>query len=229
MVESSLVHLRGEAYGGLTAGGAFGPGLFWRVPALRPVPGPAGPAPGKRRGPAAAGQRVGQPVPAVVPRAVCLSAGLCPGGPPGCPGAGPALRRRGPVERTWPPWRPPSPLRLWQEEIPLGGAGGVGVLLLSGVALLPLAGWRGLFQPSHLWGHEHAPELPHQPGKPGGLPPGLLPAARRAALLSFSVGQHLRQPVPAGGAPVVCLPASHVGGGGPGAFWNLRLFRPDGP
>ena len=171
---------------------------------------------------------VGQPVPAVVPRAVCLSAGLCPSGPPGalalallCAGAALWKGRGRPGVRQ-------APLRLWQEEIPSGWCWGVGVLLLFGVAFFPLAGRRGLFQPGHLRGHEHAPELPHQLGKPGDflrITP-CCPARGSPTLFCRTASPPA---CTCWGAPVAGLPASPCGWRGPGAFWNLRLFRPDGP
>lgn len=220
---------RGRTFrGGDFARGAAGGAPLWGLSSQRPVPGPPGAAGGGPRGAAAGGQRVGQRAAPVAARRCWRSLWASPPGPVAGAGdsAGAGRRGAGGLPPPFPPglWGERGPLRFCPAEIPVGGAGRLGVFLLFGVALLPLGGRRGVLQPGHLRGHEHAPELFDQPGKPGGLSPGLLLASRHPALLPLFVGQHLRQPVPAGRAVVVCLPAAHVGGGGPGALWAVRLF-----
>src|SRR5699024_2034243 len=70
--------------------------------------------------------------------------------------------------------------RFPSEEVFVGGFGGMGFLLLFGLALVPLEEWRGLFQPSYLWRYEYALEFYHFPGEPAGFSPGLFPSARYA-------------------------------------------------
>ncbi len=200
---------------------------FWRVPALRPVPGPAGPAPGKRRGPAAAGQRVGQPVPAVVPRAVCLSAGLLPQRPTWGPGAGPALRRRGPVEGAVAALASAKPLSAFGRRKFLWVVLGCGVLLLL---VWHSFRWQGgaVYSSQATYGDMsmHLSFLTSLANQ--GTSSGLLPAARRAALLPF-LSDSISASLYLLGRPCGWPTSFPCGWRGPRCFLNLRLFRPDGP